>query len=142
MTFKKLPALVLANVTLAFSALPVLAEVNVTDAWVRLLPPMSKMTAAYMNIQSDQEDRLIGASSDIAKVVEIHQSKMNDGIMSMQEVDGLNLPKGTLVELKPQSYHLMVMGLVKPLIETESYSFTLEFEKAGKVEVEVPVRKP
>ena len=95
-----------------------------------------------MNIQSDQEDRLIGASSDIAKVVEIHQSKMNDGIMSMQEVDGLNLPKGTLVELKPQSYHLMVMGLVKPLIETESYSFTLEFEKAGKVEVEVPVRKP
>tara|TARA_R110002072_G_scaffold140765_8_gene285227 strand:+ start:17304 stop:17735 length:432 start_codon:yes stop_codon:yes gene_type:complete len=143
MFFKKdINKLAVVCLSFIFSSLPVLAEVNVTDAWVRLLPPMSKMTAAYMNIQSDQEDRLIAAGSDIAKFIEIHHSKMENGVMSMRQVDGLDLPQDTLVELKPQSYHFMVMGLVKPLHESESYLFTLEFEKAGKVDIQVPVRNP
>lgn len=142
MTFKKLFSLIMAGCILVISSFQAMAEVSVEDAWVRLLPPMSKMTAAYMKIQSDQDDRLISASSDIANVIEIHQSKMDDGVMSMQQIDGLALPKDTLVELKPQSYHLMVMGLVKPLNESEQHRITLELEKAGKVDIQVPVRKP
>ena len=142
MTFKKLFSLIMAGCILVISSFQAMAEVSVEDAWVRLLPPMSKMTAAYMKIQSDQDDRLISASSDIANVIEIHQSKMDDGVMSMQQIDGLAIPKDTLVELKPQSYHLMVMGLVKPLNESEQHRITLEFEKAGKVDIQVPVRKP
>jgi hypothetical protein len=118
------------------------ADVRVENAWMRLLPPMSKMTAAYMTLVSDQEDRLISVSSDIAKVVEIHQSKMEDGVMTMQEVKCLYLPKDELVELKPQSYHLMVMGLQSPLKEGESHQFILEFENVGKVIVQVPVKNP
>ena len=142
MTFKKLFSLIMTSLILVISSLQAMAEVSVSDAWVRLLPPMSKMTAAYMKIQSDQNDRLISASSDISNVIEIHQSKMDNGVMSMQQIDGLAIPKDTLVELKPQSYHLMVMGLVKPLNESEQHRITLEFEKAGKVDIQVPVRKP
>ena len=142
MTLKKTLALVVMGLSLVFSSLPSVAEVNVSEAWVRLLPPMSKMTAAYMNLKSDQDDRLISVSSDIAKTIQIHQSKAENGVMSMQQVTNLALPKGVLVELKPQSYHLMVMGLVKPLHKTESYLFTLEFEKAGKLDIQVPVRNP
>lgn len=118
------------------------ADVQVDNAWVRLLPPMSKMTAAYMNLKSDQDDRLLAASSELARYVEIHQSKMLDGMMSMQEVDALSLPKDQTVELKPQSYHLMVMGLYAPLKEGDEHIFILEFEKAGKLEVKIPVRNP
>ncbi|MFT6029388.1 MAG: copper(I)-binding protein [Oleiphilaceae bacterium] len=118
------------------------AEVQVKGAWVRLLPPMSKMTAAYMTLVSDQEDRLMSVSSDMAKIIEIHQSKMEDGVMSMQEVKILLLPKNEPLELKPQSYHLMVMGLQSPLKEGEIHQFTLEFEQAGKVLVQVPVINP
>lgn len=142
MMLKKYSVSIGLTLALVFSSMSAFAEVNVTDAWVRFLPPVSKVTAAYMTIQSHQDDRLLGASSDIAKVIEIHQSKMNDGIMSMQKVEGLSIPKDTAVMLKPQGYHLMVMDLVKPLHETESYLFVLEFEKAGIVEIQVPVKAP
>ena len=118
------------------------AEVQVEGAWMRLLPPMSKVTAAYMTLISDQEDRLVSVSSNIAEVVEIHQSKMEDGVMSMQKESCLYLPKDEPVELKPQSYHLMVMGLQSPLNEGENHQFTLEFEQAGKMLVHITVRNP
>ena len=118
------------------------AEVQVEGAWLRLLPPMSKMTAGYMTLLSDQDDRLISISSNMAEVVEIHQSKMEDGVMSMQKESCLYLPKDEPVELKPQSYHLMVMGLQSPLNEGENHQFTLEFEQAGKMLVHITVRNP
>ncbi len=121
---------------------PAQAAVQVEGAWMRLLPPMSKMTAAYMTLVSDREDRLIAVSSEIATVIEVHQSKMDDGVMSMQEVKILPLPKDKPVELKPQSYHLMVMGLQRPLKAGDTHRFSLEFEHAGKLIVEVPVKNP
>lgn len=118
------------------------AEVTVENAWLRLLPPMSKMTAGYMKLTSDQEDRLLSVSSDMASKIEIHHSKMEDGLMSMQEVSSLQLPKGEAVELKPQSYHLMVMGLNKPLTEGAIHTLTLTFERAGQLDIQVPVLNP
>jgi copper(I)-binding protein len=115
-------------------------KVQVNNAWMRLLPPTSKMTAAYMSLKSDLDDRLVGVSSEVANVVEIHQSKMEDGVMSMQEVSCLELPAGQIVELKPQSYHLMVMGLKTALKAGDVHRFVLEFEQAGSLEIAVPVR--
>jgi copper(I)-binding protein len=136
----KLNDLTLAGLFMALTTLSVHAEVKVDNAWVRLLPPTSKMTAAYMTLKSDRDDRLVGASSDVANVVEIHQSKMTDGVMSMEEVGCLDLPAGQVVELKPQSYHLMVMGLKVPLSEGDVHRFILEFEEAGELEVTLPVK--
>lgn len=126
---------------LALTSLSARAEVSVEGAWMRLLPPMSKMTAVYMRLKSDQDDRLVGASSDSAQVVEIHQSKMQDGVMSMQEVSCLELPENQAVELKPQSYHLMVMGLKAPLKAGDVHRFVLEFEQSGMLEIQVPVKE-
>lgn len=142
MNLKKCFSLLTIGLSLMASSFYAVADIKVTEAWVRLLPPMSKMTAAYMTIQTDKADRLIGASSNIAKVVEIHQSKIDNGVMSMQQVEGINLPENKPVKLKPQGYHLMVMGLFKPLLESESYVFTLEFEKAGLMDIKIPARNP
>lgn len=133
--------LTLTTAILGLISLSVRAEVQVENAWMRLLPPMSKMTAAYMQLKSDRDDRLLAASSDSAGAVEIHQSKMEDGVMSMREVSCLELPKDQLVELKPQSYHLMIMGLKAPLKAGDVHTFVLEFEQSGKLEIKVPVRE-
>lgn len=130
----------LGLIMLGLAALNAHAEVQVDDPWMRLLPPMSKMTAAYMTLKSDQDDRLLSVSSNVASMVEIHQSKMEDGVMRMQELSCLSLPKDQIVELKPQSYHLMVMGLKIPLKAGDVHTFLLEFEKAGKLEIAVPVK--
>ena len=142
MFFKKNSKAALISFCLLLSSISAQAEVQVSDAWLRLLPPVLKMTAAYMTMVSDQDDRLISVSSDVAKVIEIHQSKMENGVMSMQEVKCLFLPKDEPVELRPQSYHLMVMGLHSPLKEGESHQFTLEFENAGEIQVQVLVMNP
>lgn len=118
------------------------ADVKIENAWLRLLPPSSKMTAAYMQITSDQEDRLVSVHSDLAKSVEIHQSKMENGVISMNEVSCLYLPQGEMVELKPQGYHLMVMGLKKALKEGDTHQFILEFEHAEPLTIILPVKSP
>ena len=129
-----------AMLLFGLASMSVHADVQVENAWMRLLPPTSKMTAAYMTLKSDRDDRLLGASSEVASVVEIHLSKMEDGIMSMREVSCLELPAQQAVELKPQSYHLMVMGLKAPLAAGQKHTFVLQFEQAGNVEVSVPVK--
>lgn len=88
-------------------------------------------------------DRLLRASSPAAARVELHSGEIGgDGVMRMRELDAIALPAGTTVELKPgQGYHLMLMDLRKPLAQGESFAMTLEFERAGKVEVKVAVQE-
>lgn len=128
------------SILLGLLSMNLMAEVQVENAWMRLLPPTSKMTAAYMTLKSDRDDRLVGVSTEIASAVEIHLSKMEDGVMSMREQSCLELPANQPVELKPKSYHLMVMGLKAPLAAGQVHTFVLQFEQAGSLEVSVPVR--
>ncbi len=126
---------------LVVSSLPARSEVQITNPWMRLLPPVSKMTAAYMSLKSDRDDRLLSVSSEVAEVIEIHRSTMQEGVMRMEQVWCLSLPENQPVELKPQSYHLMVMGLRQPLKEGDTYRFVLTFEQAGSIELMVPVKR-
>ena len=116
------------------------AEIVVKDGWVRLLPPMVKTTAAYMTITSSESDTLLSASSPMAHMVELHQSSMTDGVMSMDHVDRLNISSGQAIILSPSGYHLMVMGLKQPLKDGDTYPIHLRFEKAGEVSVQLDVR--
>jgi copper(I)-binding protein len=88
-------------------------------------------------------DRLLRASSPAAGRVELHSGEIGtDGVMRMRELDAIALPAGTTVELKPgQGYHLMLMDLKAPLAQGASFPMTLEFERAGKIEVKVVVRE-
>ncbi len=142
---KSIPLLSLfAAVLAATFAAAAGAQVTVTDAWVRGTVPGQMATGAFMQLKSPTDTTLVGAASPVAKVVEVHEMKMDNGVMKMSAVPKLPLPAGKTVELKPGSYHVMLMDLGRPLKEGESVPVTLTFEdKAGKkqsVDVKATVR--
>jgi copper(I)-binding protein len=118
----------------------VLAEISIDNAWARLLPPTVKTTAGYLDISSTKDDRLISASSSSATVIEIHQTTMADGVMSMNQVEGVDVLAGTPLSLAPGGFHLMIKGLLTPLKDGQILPLVLEFEHSGSVMLEMPVR--
>jgi copper(I)-binding protein len=100
------------------------------------------MGAAYLTINTDIDDELVGAMVDtsIAMMTQVHETVMGEGdSMKMQEVEKIDVVAGTPTELKPGGYHVMLMQLVKPLELGTEISVTLKFAKAGDVVVTVPV---
>jgi len=120
------------------------AQVAVADAWVRGTVTGQKATGAFMQLKSPADTALVAAASPVAKIVEIHEMKMEGGMMKMNAVDKVALPAGKAVDLKPGGYHVMLMDLVKPLQDGDTVPLQLTFEdKAGKkqtVEVKAVVR--
>jgi len=90
-------------------------QVTVTDPWVRGTVTGQKATGAFMQLKSPTDAALVAAASPVAKIVEVHEMKMEGGMMKMNAVDKLALPAGKAVDLKPGGYHVMLMDLVKPL---------------------------
>jgi copper(I)-binding protein len=90
-----------------------------------------------------EADRLISARSDVAEVVEIHETRMEGEVMKMQHLpDGIELPARSQVELKPGGYHIMLIGLKRDLNEGDQVRLELEFEKNGRKTVNAQVRQP
>ena len=133
----------LAAVSLAAAA-AASAQVTVSDPWVRGTVTGQKATGAFMQLKSPADTALVAAASPVAKIVEIHEMKMEGGMMKMNAVDRLALPAGKAVELKPGGYHVMLMDLVKPLKDGDTVPLQLTFEdKAGKkqtIEIKAAVR--
>ncbi len=101
--------------------------------------------AAFMTIKNNsaQDDRLVSATSSIAETVEIHETIEENGVMRMvHQPDGFPLPAGATLELKPGGKHIMLIGLKQMLKPGETYSLTLNFEKAAPFTLEVPVKEP
>ena len=118
---------------LALVAAPSIAQVTVKDAWVRGTVPGQKATGAFMQLHSPAEATLVGVASPVAKVVEIHESAMEGGVMKMRAVGKVALPAGTNVDLKPGGFHVMLMDLTGPLPEGSTVEVTLTFaDKDGK----------
>jgi periplasmic copper chaperone A len=137
--------LILALAALSsLSALPALAQVSVSEPWVRATVPQQKATGAFMQLKAEKGSRLVEARSPVAGVVEIHEMAMKDGIMSMRAIPGLALPAGKAVELKPGGYHVMLMDLKQQVKEGETVPITLVVEGADKkretIEVTAAVR--
>ncbi len=121
------------------------AGVAVTDAWARATMPGQKVSGAYMQLTSDTDARLVGASSKLVPRVEVHEMKMDGDVMRMREVKAIDLPKGKTVLLKPGGYHIMLMNLRQPIAVGETIPLTLEIESDGKretVELEARARAP
>jgi hypothetical protein len=98
--------------------------------------------AAYMIIRNigNQPDRLVSAAGDVAAAIELHTVENNNGVMAMRPVDSIDVPAGGQVELKPGGYHVMLVGLNQPLAPGDRFALTLQFERAGPVEVIAEVR--
>jgi copper(I)-binding protein len=127
-----------------FIALAAQAQVQVGDPWVRATVAPQKATGAFMQLTSAKPAKVVAASSPVAEMVEIHEMKMEDGVMKMRAVDALPLPAGQAVALKPGSYHVMLMGLKQPIKVGETVPLTLTIEGDDKqrstVEVKAQVR--
>ena len=133
----------------ALSATPSRAEdvkagdLLITQAWSRATPGGAKIAGGYLTIENKgtTPDRLIKGTADISGKVEVHEMAMNNGVMTMRELDkGLAIEPGKTVKLAPGGYHLMLMDLKGALKQGDKVAVTLEFEKAGKVTVPFDVQ--
>jgi periplasmic copper chaperone A len=118
-------------------------SLDISDPWSRATPKGASVAAGYMTIKNtgSSPDRLIEGSSDVASRFELHEMKMEDGVAKMRPVKGgLEIKPGETIELKPGSFHVMFVGLKKPLSAGDHVKATLVFEKAGTVSVDYDVR--
>jgi copper(I)-binding protein len=114
---------------------------RVDDAWAR--PTVSGQTSggAFLRITGGSAgDRLLGATTGVAKVAELHTMEMDGNVMRMRALPAIDIPAGQTVELKPGGLHVMFVGLTRALQTGTSFPLTLRFEKAGEVQVDVHVR--
>jgi copper(I)-binding protein len=117
--------------------------ISVTGAWVRVPMVPAGPAGAFLVITNGggAADALVGASSPAAGAVEVHETTMGaDGSMGMRPVARLEIPAGGSVALQSGSYHIMLIGLTKPLAAGETVELTLLFEKAGAITVRAEVR--
>ena len=113
-------------------ASPAIAQITVTGAWVRGTVTGQMATGAFMQLRSPLDTALVAVTSPAAKLVEVHEMKMDGGMMKMRAVDRIAIPAGKPVELQPGGYHVMLVGLVAPLKDGDSVPLKLTFEdKAG-----------
>ena len=112
--------------------------------------PYARATAAGQSIgggflklaNGGADDKLLSATAGVSASAELHEMKMEGDVMRMRQVDGIALPAGKSVELRPGGFHIMFVGLKAPLKAGDRFSMKLKFEKAGEVEVMVNVEAP
>ena len=142
MRHARMLALLVGTMMMAGAAMA--ADVEVRDAWVRGVVPAQKSTGAFMQLTSPAGATLVGAASPAAAKVELHEMAMEGNVMRMRPVPRLTLAPGQTVALKPGGYHVMLIGLKKPLVDGDKVPLTLLLEgrdkQVDKVEVSAEVR--
>ncbi len=120
------------------------AQVTVDDAWVRATVPQQNGTGAFMKLTSETDVELVEADSPVAKHVEVHEMVTENHVMKMRQVQSVALPAGKMVELKPGSYHIMLIDLHAQVKEGEKVPLTLTFMGAdgqrSTLDLQAPVR--
>jgi copper(I)-binding protein len=104
---------------------------------------MERAGAAYLVLQNNgaAEDKLLSVESDVAKTIELHETKESGGMMEMSPVPNIPVPANGKAELKPGGFHVMLISLNRELKVGEKVQLTLNFEKAGKIQVTAEVRE-
>ncbi len=117
-------------------------DLQVGNPWARATPRGANVAAAYLTITNngDASDRLISGSTNVASRFEVHSMVVEDGVAKMRPVEGgVEIRARQTVELKPGSFHVMLMGLTQPLQEGQRVTGTLVFERAGKIDIQFTV---
>jgi copper(I)-binding protein len=137
-------AVLLVALYRAVAAEPVatVGEVAIHDAWARASLGTMKTSAAYMTLEvtGDQGDRLIAAASPAAEAATLHAHVMDGGIARMRPLAAIEIAPGAPTVLAPGGLHIMLTGLHQRLVEGETFPLGLTFERAGTVEIEVPIK--
>ena len=118
---------------------------QIAHPWSQELPPNAPTVAAYFVIKNtgNSADRLLSAETPIAEKAEIHEHVMQGDLMKMQQVPSVAVPPKGELTFAPMAYHVMLLGLKdrSQLRDGQHFPLTLNFEKAGSVNVEVSVQK-
>ncbi len=135
-----LAAITILLATDAFAHSYNVGKLTVVHPWARA---SSRAGGVFMTIKNNGNtaDKLVAVKGAAAKNISVHQTIMENNIMKMRPVKALEIPAGGEVTLKPGGYHVMMMGLLKPLVKGEKFPLTLVFEKAGEVKVEIKIEK-
>lgn len=147
--FKKFAALWLAVLILpvfvpspAHAREHTIGDLTIDHPSSRATPPGATVGVGYMKITNNgtEPDRLVGAGTPAASRVQLHQSVEKDGMTQMiEQEEGIEIPGGASIELSPGGYHMMLMGLERPLKKGETVPMTLRFERAGEIGVMLEV---
>jgi len=126
----------------SLAALAQTAPVQVDGAWARATVQGQRGTGAFMSLTAKDATRLVGVSSPVAGVAEVHEMKMEGDVMKMRALPSLELPAGKKVEFKPGGYHVMLMDLKAPLAKDSTIPLTLLFKDAKGVESKLELKLP
>ncbi len=111
--------------------------------WARATPAGAKTGAAYVTLvnHGNASDSLLSATTPVAEKVQFHSMSEENGVSHMREMQAVEVAPGAKVTFSPGGMHIMVVGLKQPLKEGQTFPLTLTFEKAGNVDVTVPIAK-
>ncbi len=115
---------------------------QISSPWARATPKGAQIGGGYLRITNTgtTPDRLTGGSTAVASRLEVHEMSMSGGTMKMRQLsNGLEIKPGETVELKPGGLHIMFVQLKQQLQQGQHFKATLEFEKAGKVDVDFDI---
>lgn len=120
---------------------PALAKVEAVDGYVRLLPPGSPNTAAFMVLKNDADQpvKLVAAASTMVGRAELHTHLHENGVMKMRQVESIEIPAKGEVTLKPGSLHIMLFE-VGTLSEQTPVPLTLTMDDGQKLDLSLPVK--
>jgi len=113
--------------------------VKVLDPWARATVPGQKVGGVYMEIVARENLRLVSVKSAAAETAQVHQMKMENGMMRMRAVPFLELPAGKPVRLEPGGYHIMLFDLKRSLVTDQKLKLELTFEDTARRWHRVPV---
>jgi len=140
--------LIRAALALALVATPVAAfaqdnttaRIEFDHPWARVIM-MSRPAAGFVTVHNrgDTADRIVAVRSPMAERVELHNHIMEGNVMMMRPVDAIEIPAGGRVSLEPGGLHLMIFGLKQLPKKGDSLPVTLEFERAGAVDLDLMV---
>lgn len=140
---KMLKFLAITTLFAGFATSALAQSIDIQNAWVRVSVPGQSATGAFMTLTARDDTTLVGISSPVAGVAEVHEMKMDNGVMKMRAVEGgLALPAGKAVELKSGGYHLMLMDLKAALPKGGSVPITLMFKDGKGVESQLEIKVP
>ncbi|WP_339010827.1 copper chaperone PCu(A)C [Aeromonas popoffii] len=122
-------------------AAPALAKVEAVDGYVRLLPPGSPNTAAFLMLKNDADKpvKLVAATSSEVGRAELHTHLHENGVMKMRQVESIEVPAKGEVALKPGSFHIMLFE-VRELFQGTPFPLTLTMDDGQKLELSLPVK--
>jgi periplasmic copper chaperone A len=116
--------------------------IEVSDAWAPATPPNASVGAAYMRVETQAADTLLGASTPIAASVEVHETSSDGDMVRMRKLESVPVTPADPATFEPGGRHFMLIGLTAPLQASSHIPLTLRFQNAGEIRVDVEIVTP